>query len=617
MLFCGLVDLGGALGADHLVREMARHLAAPFDGRVALDAEGPVTLAAVDSDHAIVNRTDAGLVAGDIQSLRAEADITTGPGLADLYSRAGQDATLLLDGEFAFAHWCLRSGTLSLVRDRAGVRPVFFCHEPGAWFAFASFPGALMTAGLAKEHCDPVILAKLAVGNFAHGSRTVHRDIERVLPGHVVTLAPSGPVQRRYWSLSVRDPISPRTDWRDVVEQTRDHLRRAVRQRLPADGSAFAHLSGGLDSSSISALAAAELAPSGRRLRAYAFYPTDSGGLTTWMDERPEVEAVVEAYPNIDLVPIRGWLNERLGSAPLVPDMPVPNDGSHCYSQVLADARAHGARTILAGFGGDQGVSFNGAGVFSEMLAGLRWRNLVRISRERQAMEGRAAWRIIARDAYLCLLPRWAYGAVAWLRGRPPPPPGLISLLNTDYVEVAKEGALGHAPDTRHARIQALEWGHMTYVLEEIAWRAAQHGLTYSAPLLDRDLLEFAIRAPAEFCVIGGQTRALLRLATEGVLPDKTRLRDAKRIPDPFEPLRIAAMRSEIIAQVERLEGTAAAEVFNLAALRKAIGDIPEPEEISHLTETYAAAGVQYTCGPISAIIPLLMARFAAENSPG
>ena len=615
---CGVLDLGGGVDPAQLTQRMAEDLARPTGGRFELLADGPFALAQIARHQrpSIARQGQQHLVGNLDLVYRTEAPISERLDASTVLSVLEDDPQKTahrIDGEYALAHWDGARSGLTLIRDRMGTRPLYYAHQPGAWFAFASAPGALCATGLVTARPCPEITAMIAIGNFAHGSRTQLQGIDRVMPAETLCVTNSMLNRSRYWELACTDPVAPGGDYEAEVLAMREVLDRAVRRRLPKEGPAFSHLSGGLDSSAISGLAARALHPDGRALVAYAFYPREGAPLNAQIDERPEVEAVTRAWRNIDLRPIDGDHYALLPTAPMDSCFPIFLSEREQYTQILSDAAASGARTVFSGFGGDQGVSHHGTHALAEMFVRGHWCTLWRLAGLRAGRTGRRRWRVVARDVFQVALPEWARAGVTRLVPRLAPVPNPFHrFIRPDLQDVAETGTLRLGWDTRQNRAQMLGWGHLTHVLEDISWRAAQHGLSYTLPLLDREVLEFMIRLPGAFFMQGGRNRTLLRDAMVDVLPESVRERPFKLIPDPGKVIRVSTERDRYRGVVDALRGTRAETVFDLDMIAAAIDGMPSPVELVARTESLAAKSVQYAATDLDFLAPLVQARFLA-----
>ncbi|TFE52919.1 asparagine synthase (glutamine-hydrolyzing) [Streptomyces sp. ICN441] len=170
------------------------------------------------------------------------------------YLQWGEDVAEHLDGMFAFAVWDERARRLLLVRDRLGVKPLFWAAVDGG-LAFASEPKALFAHPEIRPRVDADGLREAYSLLFNTGP-TVWSGVREVEPGGVLVLDRAGIRERRYWQLEAR----PHGDDRDTtVEHVRDLVATAAHSQLEADVPLCSLLSGGIDSTVLTALLAGEL----------------------------------------------------------------------------------------------------------------------------------------------------------------------------------------------------------------------------------------------------------------------------------------------------------------------------------------------------------------------
>ncbi|MBN2473586.1 MAG: asparagine synthase (glutamine-hydrolyzing) [Pirellulales bacterium] len=175
--------------------------------------------------------------------------------LLHLYEQYGPDCLNRLNGQFAFAVWDQRTEDLFLARDRVGIRPLYYTQRAGT-LVFASEIKAILAHPQVSVEFDPVALDQI----FTHWSplspRTAFRGVQTLPPGHWLLAKPSGDVHvKRYWQLTFPDAGSePVRNVEEAAGQFRELLVDATRFRLRADVPVGAYLSGGLDSSTITAL---------------------------------------------------------------------------------------------------------------------------------------------------------------------------------------------------------------------------------------------------------------------------------------------------------------------------------------------------------------------------
>jgi asparagine synthase (glutamine-hydrolysing) len=181
------------------------------------------------------------------------------------YLEWGDAVAERLNGMYAFAVWDARHDRLVMIRDRMGIKP-FYYHPTSDGVLFGSEPKAILANPLVRPRVALDGLRELftLIKTPGHAVWDGMREVE---PGTVVTVDRSGLTTRVYWQLETR----PHTDDRDTTVTTvRTLLDDIVRRQLVADVPRCTLLSGGLDSSAMTALAARQLAEQGEKVRSFA-----------------------------------------------------------------------------------------------------------------------------------------------------------------------------------------------------------------------------------------------------------------------------------------------------------------------------------------------------------
>jgi asparagine synthase (glutamine-hydrolysing) len=205
----------------------------------------------------------------------------------------------------------------------------------------------------------------------------------------------------------------------EAARELRRLVDEAVKCRLPRNREIGAHLSGGLDSSSIAVLAARRLREEGRSLHAYSFLDRKRNDITL-EDETEFVKAVLEQEGDIDWTPIRppAALLER-GEAVDVDKM-TPLRADSPENAVCMRAEEQGVGLVLSGWGGDEGATFNGRGTFAELFLRSRWRTLAREVAALKRERGLLASRIFRSEVLSYLLPEPVMALARRIAGRKP-----------------------------------------------------------------------------------------------------------------------------------------------------------------------------------------------------
>ena len=168
--------------------------------------------------------------------------------LLKLYELYGTKMLHRLNGMFAFVIWDKTERKLIAIRDRMGVKPLYYSFY-NETFYFASEQKALFTAGvplkMAKDGMEEYIFNR-----FVAGENTLYENVKKVLPGHIFTIHESGKVvNEKWWDLKAEIQNQPKI--KNPVEWFRETFDNSVKLRMVSDVPVGVLLSGGLDSSSI------------------------------------------------------------------------------------------------------------------------------------------------------------------------------------------------------------------------------------------------------------------------------------------------------------------------------------------------------------------------------
>jgi asparagine synthase (glutamine-hydrolysing) len=277
--------------------------------------------------------------------------------LVHAYEEWGVDCLPRLNGEFAFAVWDRETSELFLARDRFGVRPLFLLERDGR-LAFASEAKALLRHPDAVRTLDPVAIVQAFTLWATAPSRSSFPGIRELPPGHWLRVGPDGTIdERRWWDLPFATPDEVRTDPEELlVDELAALLDDATRIRLRADVEVGTYLSGGLDSSAITALAQRHTR---HPVRAFAIGFTDAAFDETEQQDRVASQlgtdvtrirmdgpAIAAAMPRV----------VELSEKPTLRTAPAP------LLRLSEAVRSAGYKVVLTGEGADE--MFGGYDVF-------------------------------------------------------------------------------------------------------------------------------------------------------------------------------------------------------------------------------------------------------------
>ena len=164
-----------------------------------------------------------------------------------LYERLGLERLQQrLDGMFAVVIADTRRGIVHLLRDRIGIKPLYWV-PCGRTVLFASEAKAFLAHPAFRAEIDPAQVDELLAFRYIAGEATLLRGVRQVRPGHCLTIGAGGCTETRYWSIP--DPEKQQFSREDAVDRLDHLLRRSVRSQLRSDVNVGCQLSGGVDSS--------------------------------------------------------------------------------------------------------------------------------------------------------------------------------------------------------------------------------------------------------------------------------------------------------------------------------------------------------------------------------
>ena len=539
--------------------------------------------AAADARYVVV--ADARIDNGDDLERQLGTDRSTpNTGSARLILRAhrrwGQAAPEHLAGAFAYAIWDRDRRILTLVRDPIGIRPLFWARTPAGVVA-ASESQALRAHPDVSSTPDERRVARYLVQQPGEPEATFYRDVKRVRPAHRLIIDAGGRIRsERYWSAANAPDLRHVSD-EEGISRFAEVFREAVRCRMTSGGTTGIMLSGGLDSSSVAAVARTEVA-SGDRLQTFsAIFPDLPARLRQISDERAYIRAMA-GLPGIETTLVSLATSDPAADLEQTVahlDRPPAIPNGYLYRALHEEARAAGVAVLLDGSEGDDTVSY-GHGRLLELAATNRWQ---RFGAEAQALAlrrgGRAApvfWTYGApyleaasgsslRRAAQCCRAAHQVGVpihrVLWrtlvkpslstaLRQRwdrlrrPEKEPQRASILHPDLAQYAAEtehdatrGIGNRDPDSDalprtdrevHEHTFAGDDDATSLVLEEIDHLGARSGVEHRHPFYDVRLIELCVALPARLKLNDGWPRYVLRAAMDGLLPEAIRLRSDK-----------------------------------------------------------------------------------------
>jgi asparagine synthase (glutamine-hydrolysing) len=440
------------------------------------------------------------------------------------YLQWGESFVDRINGMYAFGLWDPRERALLLVRDRMGIKPLYYHRMPDG-VVFASEPKGVLAHPSVHAVIDNDGLREVlaVVKTPGHG---IYRDVHEVRPGEIIRVDASGLHARRYWRLEAREHTD---DQATTIRTVRELLDDIVARQLIADVPLCSLLSGGLDSSAITALAARALRAEGAGpVRSFAvdFVGQTENFKPDEMRETPDGPFVHDVAEHVSA-----------DHADIVLDSPALMDPLY-RSEVLH------AADLPSGMG-DMNTSLY------LLFRAVRERSTVALSGESaDEVFGGYAWfhepAVVAADTFpwLAVLQVMAPGledpAATMLA------PDLVAKLDLDgYREASYRQAISevdHLPDESPVdhRMREIFYLNLTRFVQILLDRkdrlSMAHGLEVRVPFCDDRLVSYVYNTPWAMKTFDGKEKSLLRAATADVLPASVVARKKSPYPSTQDP---------------------------------------------------------------------------------
>lgn len=436
--------------------------------------------------------------------------------LLHAYVQWGEECVHHLNGIFAFGLWDAAKQQLMLARDHLGVKPLFYAQR-GRSVLFASELKGLLAHPWITAEVDAAGLAEVLTLVRTPGSG-IYRDVCELRPGHLAICREQGTHIRRYWALRSAPHVD---DLQTTAERVRALLEDSVRRQLIADVPVVSLLSGGLDSSGITALAADEFKRAGQDLHTYSVDFVDSARhfqstpLHASLDE-PWVKRVAEHV---------GTRHHTITveACDLVDNLLIP---LYAHDFPTAGQMTSSMYLLFKAIKQEATVALSGESA-DEVFGGYPW-----FHREAALQAPTFPW-LMAFHGQMENRMEWLSPEVAQ-RVR------LFDHIDQEYHRSIAEVPRLPGENAAAARIREMFYLNLTHFLPFLLERkdrmSMATGLEVRVPFCDHRLVEYVWNIPWEMKTIDSLEKGILRRAFQGLLPEDARLRKKSAYPTAQNP---------------------------------------------------------------------------------
>jgi asparagine synthase (glutamine-hydrolysing) len=442
------------------------------------------------------------------------------------YIEWGRACVDRFNGIFAFGIWNSQDQSLFLVRDRLGVKPLFYSYtegrllfgsEPKAILAHPDFPAQVSGDGLAEI---------FAVGPARTPGHGVYRNLSELKPGHCAVMDRNGLSIRTYWKLESK----PHEDDIDTTaEKIRELLKDTVERQMASDVPICTLLSGGLDSSALTTFAAEyykernlgtlhtysiDYVDNDKNFKANAFQPNSDA---PWIKRMTEFLGTEHHYKEFDTPE----LVDSLKTVVFARDLPGMADVDGSLYLFCREIKKD-ATVAISGEAAD------------EIFGGYPW-----FHREESLNANTFPWALNTKDRVALLSPEF----VEWVKPE-------------QYVQDRYRAALSEVPrlageNAQQNRMREMSYLNITRFMPTLLDRKDRMsmavGLEVRVPFCDHRLVEYVWNIPWDIKTSGDREKGILRKALKGVLPEDVLTRKKSPYPKTHNPNYLAAVRQWVL----------------------------------------------------------------------
>ena len=430
------------------------------------------------------------------------------------------------NGIFAFAVWAQRAGRLFLARDRCGVKPLFYA-KTGDSLLFGSEIKTLLAHPAVPPQVDAAGLAEvLLLGPGRTPGCGVFRNVQELLPGQcAVYEADTGRLTlTRYWQLTDHDHPD---DFETTARNVRDLVVDAIQRQLVSDVPVATFLSGGLDSSLISAVADTYFTARGRQLQTFSVGYKDNRRYFRATKFQPGADAPYIRKMNEFLGAQHHWVTLdtpelvlALYAAVDARDLPGMADVDSSLLLFCRQIKPH-ATVALSGECAD------------EIFGGYPWYR-------DPAVREKYGFPWAQSTAY-----RASFIKDGVLGGIDP-----AAFVDARYKQTMAETSVLPGRDALETRMRQMVNLNFTWFMQTLLDRkdrmSMYSGLEVRVPFCDYRIAEYLYAVPWDFKDYQGQEKGLLRYAMQGVLPKEVLWRRKSPYPKTWNPEYLAAVSTEL-----------------------------------------------------------------------
>ncbi len=388
----------------------------------------------------------------------------------------GEDCIHRFNGMFSFSIWDKNEKTLFLIRDRYGIKPLYYA-QFGETILFGSEQKAILQHPIVKKEIDKKALLEYFTFQNIFTNRTLFKYIKLLQPGSIAKVKYDRDTSlniRQYWDYSFEEPKISK-DPREFNEELDRLIKQAVSRQLVTDVELGSYLSGGMDSGTLTALASKELP----YIKTFTcgFDLSSASGLELAFDERTKAEAMSALYKteHYEMVLKAGDMERCLPK--LAYHLEEPRVGQSYPNFYAAQLASKFVKVVLSGAGGD------------ELFGGYPWRYyraIVNENFEHYIDQYYSFWQRLIPNTEIkkVFAPIWGEVKDVWTR----------DIFRDVFLNHKNELSTPEDYINHSLYFEAKTFLHGLFVVEDKI--SMSHSMETRVPFMDNDLVDFAMKCP-------------------------------------------------------------------------------------------------------------------------
>lgn len=448
------------------------------------------------------------------------------------FKKFGKDFVKEIYGDFAFAIWDKNKKELFCVRDQMGVKPFLYYFQDGR-FVFSTELKAMVKLPFFKKQIDNNYLINKAIGVWDEPERTTWKGIVRLKAANTLCFRNSKIKISKYWKPKYKRNVQLKTESQSATGLRRI-LEKVISDHIRVSGDIGFSLSGGLDSSTLTCIAARKLIHSKKKIITVSSILDPENNKNNYKDEFEYIQSVLKNKENIDpLYVSNSKLKFQDGLNLIFEKQYAPINAFYYVDEALySKFQYRSVRRVLSGHMGDLTISNRTINPLPYLLKTFRFITFLKLF---FSLKKDLNYRFISiiKDILSIILPTFIYTCIYRIRRN-------RSIFEKNIIPFflsANEKIKLKLRIIKHYNNNQFTSNGITNAIWSDKWdpfeededcSSAHHQIEVTNPLIDRRVVEFLLQVPVEHFYAGGIQRGLIRESMKGILPEMVRTRKDK-----------------------------------------------------------------------------------------